>query len=145
MVEYREGCDNMDFRKVTEMLTTAYWSEGIGIDEVIRGAENSTLVVGAFLDGEQIGYARTVSDKTRFAYIMDVYVDERYRNQRIGQNLVNYLLDHESLKDVYQWMLSTRDAHGLYATCGFQPLSQPQRMMALRRVVKSAPTRRTII
>jgi GNAT superfamily N-acetyltransferase len=133
MVSIREGCENMDFDKVTDMLSKSYWSPGIGKDEVMKGAENSALVIGAFFGKEQIGYARVISDKVRFAYMCDVYVDERYRGHGLGQELVNHILGHESLKDVYQWMLSTRDAHSLYASCGFQPLAEPQRMMALRR------------
>jgi GNAT superfamily N-acetyltransferase len=134
MVKIREGYENMDFTKVTEMLSKAYWSLGIGQDEVMKGAANSALVIGAFFGKEQIAYARVVSDETRFAYIADVYVDEPYRGHGLGKELVDYLLGHESLKDVYQWMLSTRDAHSLYASCGFQPLAEPQRLMALRRV-----------
>ena len=134
MIEIREGYDKMDFTKVTEMLAKSYWSPGIGKDEVLKGAANSALVIGAFFGKEQIGYARVVSDKVRFAYIMDVYVDEPYRGHGLGKELVNHLLAHESLTDVYQWMLSTRDAHSLYAECGFQPFSDPQRLMALRRV-----------
>jgi N-acetylglutamate synthase-like GNAT family acetyltransferase len=145
MIHICDGYDKMDFDKVTKMLTTAYWSEGIGKDEVMQGAANSALVIGAFLDNEQIGYARVISDKTRFAYVSDVIIDEPYRNQGIGIKMMEYLLNHESLSDVYQWMLSTRDNHSLYANFGFQPLAQPQRIMALRRVVKSDPGRRTII
>ena len=47
----RYGSDAMDFAKVTAMLATAFWCEGISEDEVRRGAENSALVVGAFLGG----------------------------------------------------------------------------------------------
>jgi GNAT superfamily N-acetyltransferase len=137
MVEIREGFENMDFTKVTDMLSKAYWAQGIDKDEVMKSAENSALVVGAFFNNVQIGYARVVSDKTRFAYIMDVYVDEPYRGVRIGQQLVNHLLDHESLKDVYQWMLSTRDSHSLYANCGFRPIAEPQRLMAFRRQTRT--------
>ena len=133
MLHICDGYEKMDFVKVTDMLSKAYWSEGIGQDEVMKGAANSAVVVGAFIDNEQIGYARAISDKTRFAYISDVYVDERYRNQGIGQRLVEYILNHDSLKDVYQLMLSTRDAHSLYAIFGFQPLANPQRLLALRR------------
>ncbi len=141
MIEYCDGYEKMDFTKITDMLTTAYWSEGIDKDEVMKGASNSALVVGAFLGDDQIGYARVVSDKTRFASITAVFIDERYRNQGIGQKLVNYILDHESLSDVYNWIISTRDAHGLYASCGFQPLAEPQRMMALRRHTSLANNR----
>ena len=145
MIQICDGFEKMDFDKITDMLSTSYWSEGIEKDEVMQGAANSALVIGAFLDNEQIGYARVISDKTRFAYISDVIIDEPYRNQGIGIRLMEYLLNHESLSDVYQWMLSTRDNHSLYANFGFQPLAQPQRIMALRRVVKNDPSRRTII
>ena len=141
MIHFCDGYEKMDFTKVTDMLATSYWSEGIEMDEVMKAASNSALVVGAFIDNEQIGYARAVSDKTRFASITDVYVDEHYRNQGIGQKLVNYILENESLNDVYNWIISTRDAHGLYASCGFQPLAEPQRMMALRRHTVRAQNR----
>jgi GNAT superfamily N-acetyltransferase len=139
MIHICSEFDKMDFTKVTEMLTRAYWSEGIQIDEVIKGASNSAVVVGAFLNGEQIGYARAVSDKTRFAYIADVYVDERYRQQGIGRSMVQHILDHESLKDVYQWLLITKDAHGVYRKNGFQPLAFPSKWMEIRKARSVKP------
>jgi GNAT superfamily N-acetyltransferase len=115
------------------MLTEAYWSEGIGIEEVKQGATNSALVVGVFTnDGLQIGYARAISDKTRFAYIIDVYVAEKYRGMGIGQAMIRFILNHPELKDVYQWVLITRDAHGVYSKVGFQPLKKPDRWMEIR-------------
>ena len=138
MIHIDDGFDNMDFVRVTEMLSKAHWCIGTGMDEVIKGASKSAVVVGAFVGGVQIGYARAVSDETRFAYIMDVYVDEAYRKQGIGQMMVHRILKHERLKDVYQWVLKTKDAHGVYRKCGFQELSEPARWMEIqkaRRVV----------
>jgi GNAT superfamily N-acetyltransferase len=126
------GYDNMDFVKVTIMLAGSYWSKGIKIDEVKKGAANSALVIGAFHGSEQIGYARVVSDKTRFAYILDVFVDERYRRNGIGQMMVNRILTHDSLKDVYQWLLITKDAHGVYGKSGFKELGNPDYWMEIR-------------
>jgi GNAT superfamily N-acetyltransferase len=123
----------MDFIKVTGMLTKAYWCEGIKIDEVKAGAVRSAVVVGAFLDGEQIGYARAVSDLSRIAILMDVYVDERYRRQGVGQRMVRSIQNNKSLKDVRLWILKTRDAHGVYAKCGFQPLADPTQWMTLQK------------
>jgi GNAT superfamily N-acetyltransferase len=127
------GYEYMDFFKVTEMLTTSYWSPGINIDEVKRGAANSALVMGVFKSTEQIGYARVISDKTRFAYILDVIVDERYRKQGIGQMMVSTILQHTALRDVYQWTLFTKDAHGVYSKMGFKPLENPERWMEIRK------------
>lgn len=126
------GYENMDFEKVTSMLSQAFWSKGIGIDEVRQGAANSALLVGAFFDQNQAGYARAISDKTRFAYILDVYVDEAYRRRGISQMMVNGIISYESLKDVYQWLLITWDAHGVYAKSGFTPLNRPENWMEIR-------------
>ncbi len=128
----RFGCENMDFIKVTEMLSKAFWSTGIKMDEVIKGASNSALITGVFYRGEQIGYARVASDKTRFAYIMDVYVDERYRRNGIGQLMINSILANDELSDVYHWLLITKDAHGVYSKSGFKTLSRPGDWMEIR-------------
>ena len=118
------GFENMDFVSVTEMLAQSFWSPGIEIEEVKKGAENSSLLTGAFYNNTQIGYGRTISDKTRFAYILDVYVHEHYRKRGIGQLIINSMLQHDEMKSVYQWFLVTKDAHGMYAKCGFVPLSE---------------------
>jgi GNAT superfamily N-acetyltransferase len=132
-ISIKDGQDKMDFQKVTDLLSQSYWSPGIKIEEVRKGASNSALVVGAFLpDQSQIGYARVISDKTRFAYILDVYVADNYRKMGIGRRMVKYILSHDSLRDVYQWLLITKDAHGVYRKAGFNPLSRPADWMEIR-------------
>lgn len=130
----KEGCVNMDFEKVTSMLATAFWSVGIGIEEVEKGARNSALVIGAFLpDNTQIGYARVISDKTRFAYVLDVFVDENHRNKGVARKMMEYTLSNEGLKDVYQWTLITQDAQGLYSKFGFALPADNIYWMEIRR------------
>lgn len=133
-ITIKVGYENMDFPEVTEMLAKTLWSPGIKIDEVKKGAANSALVVGAFTDaGMQVGYARVISDKTRFAYLCDVIVQEDCRKKGIGQAMVNHILAHEELKDVYQWLLVTNDAHGVYEKSGFKPISRPEGWMEIRQ------------
>ena len=129
----RFGFENMDFERVTGMLSKAFWCENIKTDEVKKGASNSALVIGVFYNDEQIGFARVISDKTRFAYILDVYVDERYRRNGIGQLMVNNILKHDDLNDVYQWVLLTKDAHGVYSKSGFKPIRKPDDWMEIRK------------
>ena len=130
----KDGYEQMDFEKVTKMLKDVWWSPGIKIGEILQGAKNSALLVGVFtVDNEQIGYSRVISDKTRFAYIMDVIVDDRYRKQGIGQTMIKYILNHQELRDVYQWVLLTKDAHGVYQKVGFTPISDPDKWMENRK------------
>ena len=130
----KDGIENMDFGKVTKMLSNSFWSPEIKIHEVKKGAINSALVVGVFSKDEgQIGYARVISDKTRFAYITDVYIEENFRKKGIGQKIINYILAHEELTDVYQWLLITRDAHGVYNKVGFNPVTRPLDWMEIRK------------
>lgn len=126
-----DGFDNMDFEKVTQMLAQAKWSIGIGIDEVKQGAFHSALVVGAFYENIQVGYARVISDKTRFAYLADVYVDEDFRHNGIAKQMLTYILSHDSLKNVYQWLLRSA-ANELYESVGFVPVSEPEKWMEIR-------------
>jgi ribosomal protein S18 acetylase RimI-like enzyme len=128
----RDTLAEMDFDRVTAMLAKAFWCEGIGKEEVLKGARNSALVVGVFFGNLQIGYARVISDKTRFAYLLDVIVDEEYRYNGVGQYMVRSILDHPELSDVYQWMLITKDAHELYRKMGFSEVSRPKDLMEIR-------------
>lgn len=129
----KSGFGEMNFGQITSMLATSRWAPGIGKDEVVKGAQNSALVVGAFTPaGQQVGYARVISDKTRFAYILDVYVDEEHRRKRIAQNMIRYILNHPELKDVYQWALKSTDAQGLYMKVGFHHLIRPEVWMEIR-------------
>lgn len=131
--QLQSGYNLMDFDKITDMLKDAFWSIGIKKEEVVKGAQNSALLVGAFTENNrQIGFARVISDKTRFGYIMDVIVDEKYRRQGIGRSMVKHILNHQELKDVYQWLLITKDAHGVYQKVGFNPVLNPRLWMEIR-------------
>jgi GNAT superfamily N-acetyltransferase len=124
----------IDFEKVTNWLTGAYWSPGIGRTEVERGAKYSSLVIGAYdASGTQVGYGRLASDRTRFGYFMDVFVDPAHRGRGLGRAIVRFGMEHPEHLPVYLWLLATNDAHGVYAKLGFAPLTHPERMMAIKR------------
>jgi len=123
----REGFAAMDFARVHAWLAATYWTPGIARETVERAARNSALLIGAFtLEGVQIGYARVVSDQTRFAYLCDVVVDEPYRRQGVAGAMVRFALDHPELAAVRTWTLATRDAHGVYEPLGFHPMTDPE-------------------
>lgn len=98
-----------------------------------KGSRNSALVVGAFdPEGRQVGFARAISDKTRFAYILDVIVREDRRKEGIGRLMIRSMLDHDDMRDVYQWALITKDAHEVYRKLGFSEVGRPHDWMEIR-------------
>jgi ribosomal protein S18 acetylase RimI-like enzyme len=132
-IVYKCGIGSMDFERVTEMLSQAYWSSDIKIDEIKKAAVNSALAIGAFSeDDRQIAYGRVISDKTRFAYLTDFYVDMEFRKKGICRKMAELVLAHPDLADVYQWLLVTGDAHGLYEKCGFKVIARPLDFMEIR-------------
>jgi GNAT superfamily N-acetyltransferase len=90
-------------------------------------------VAGAYRQGRQAGCLRVVSDRTRFAYLMDVFVDPEFRSQGLGRALVRFAVEHPELAPVYTWLLGTHDAHEVYRPVGFRELPRPERWMLLER------------
>ena len=119
----------IDWNRVHAWLASSYWTPGISFERVKRGGENSALVLGAYKNGEQVGYARVVSDKTRFAYLCDVWVEQKHRGKGLARLMVQTALDHPDFATV-NWLLATVDAHGVYAKLGFTPLQNPERWMS---------------
>lgn len=131
--EIDDSFERIDFDTVEKWLTSTWWSPGIRREEIIQGANNSTIVVGCYGNESQVGYLRVVSDRTRFAYFMDVFVDERHRRNGLAQAMMRFVIEHPDFKDVYQWLLATKDAHGVYEKLGFRPLPNPESWMIIRK------------
>jgi len=109
----------------------SYWARGRTREVVERSIENS-LCLGAYVDGgEQVGFARVVTDRSTFAWLADVFVVEAHRGRGVGKLLVEAAIDDPGLTDVYRWLLGTADAHGLYGRYGFRAIRKPERLMAI--------------
>ena len=127
----------IDFQRVFEWLLATYWGGKYTREKVEQAARHSALVIGIYWDQphhhQQVGYCRVVSDRTRFAWLADVIIDPAHRGKKLGQEMVRFALEHPSLADVHQWMLGTKDAHGVYAKVGFGALSRPELLMQFER------------
>jgi GNAT superfamily N-acetyltransferase len=72
---------------------------------------------GAYRDGEQIGFARAVSDGRALAYLADVYVLEQHRMRGLGTAMVRGMIDGGPGAG-FRWMLHTLDGHDFYRRLG---------------------------
>jgi GNAT superfamily N-acetyltransferase len=115
--------DRLDIGLIHHFLSEcSHWARGIPRDVLERAIANSPCF-GLYRDGEQIGFARVVTDGATFAYLTDVFVVAGERNAGLGQFLVEAILAHEPLQGLRLWLLVTRDAAPLYQRCGFDELT----------------------
>jgi GNAT superfamily N-acetyltransferase len=117
---------------IHNIISGTYWAAGQS-REAMQTCIDHSLNFGIYLEGQQIGYARLVTDYTRFAYLMDVIIEPVHRGKGYSKLLMEYMLGLESLQAVKVWRLATMDAHGVYAQFGFKPLAHPEKMMELVR------------
>jgi GNAT superfamily N-acetyltransferase len=114
-------------------LTGSYWSPGVP-REVIERAVKHSLVVGAYLaSGEQVGFARMVTDHATFGYLADVFVLEEHRGRGLSLAMTRALLELPEVQGYRRILLATRDAHGVYERCGFERVTDPSAFMQIRR------------
>jgi GNAT superfamily N-acetyltransferase len=123
----------LDVDRIHRFLANeAYWSPGVAREVVQRSIVNS-LPFGVYESesGEQVGFARVVTDYATFAWLADVYIEDAHRGHGLGKRLVAEVLEHPALQGLRRWMLGTADAHELYRRFGFDGLRDVRRFMAL--------------
>ena len=117
----------LDFATTSALIRESYWGRS-RTDELNRLAFANSICAIALAHGAQVGFARAAGDRAVFARISDVIVWPGHRGQGIGKALVGSLLDHPDLASVSIWMLNTSDAHSLYASFGFLPVTDGNEM-----------------
>lgn len=128
MIELDDDKARLNVARVHGWLASSYWSPGIARELVERAIAGSHCL-GAYQDGEQVGFARAITDHATFAWIADVWIDEAARGQGIGRRMVGWFIDHRDFVGIRRVALTTRDAHGVYAKLGFTPLHAPGNLM----------------
>lgn len=109
----------------------AYWSQNIPLDVVQRSIEHS-LCFGAYLNDQQVGFARVVTDYATFGYLADVFIVPEQRGKGFSKQLMAFVMQYEALQGIRRMMLVTQDAHGLYGQFGFTPIDVPENTMYIK-------------
>jgi GNAT superfamily N-acetyltransferase len=118
----------LDVSFIQHFLKDIYWTAGRTIEEVQTTIDHS-FCFGIYLDDQQIGFARVITDYVVFAYMMDVFIDEAHRGKGYSSVLIEAMMIEPQLQKVKIWRLATRDAHHVYEEFGFKLLAHPERMM----------------
>ena len=110
----------------------SYWAKGIPRETMDKAIDHS-IVFGLYRAGEQLAFARVVSDRATFAYLCDVFVESAARGAGLGTWLVECVLAHPELQGLRRVSLMTKDAHGLYRKFGFEPMPDATRYLEVKR------------
>lgn len=118
---------------VLASLDTAYWATGRPHALTERSWANC-LCFGVYAPaGQQVGFARLLTDYALRAHLGDVFIHPNSRGAGLGKALVATILAHPELASVGAWTLTTSDAHGLYARHGFRVATADGMWMTMER------------
>ncbi len=113
---------------IQSMLHETYWGKQRTVAEIQTTIENSRCY-GLYLNNQQIGFARVLSDTVVFAYLMDVLVHADHKGKGYSKILLDSIFNDPEYSKIHRWNLATRDAHGLYEKYGFSKPMQPEVFM----------------
>ncbi len=111
-----------------QLAERSYWTKGQARATTER-AVAASLPFGLYHIDAQIGFARLITDYTRFGWLCDVIIDEAWRGHGLGSWLAGCVREHPELATVRRWMLSTNDAHQLYQRLGWRVVQEPHKLM----------------
>lgn len=132
---------DLDVDKVHGWLATTYWAKGVSREKLSRSIVGSQVFGVYDADGQQLAFARAVTDDSTYCWVCDVFVDESARGRGIGTWLVGGIVDRLRAKGVQRFVLATKDAHGVYEKVGFRPLRDGGRYME----IDERPTRPDVV
>jgi GNAT superfamily N-acetyltransferase len=117
----------LDLAFLCRALNATYWA-GDRPRGVIEASVRNSICFGLYrkTTGEQVGFARVVTDQATFSWVCDVVIDESHRGQGLGKWLMSCVVAHPCVKNTNS-LLGTRDAHGLYEKFGYRRSSGMRR------------------
>ena len=126
--------ERIQLEVVEDFITRrTYWGLGRSKKLIETSIQNS-VCLGIYHLGQQVGFARLVTDQATFAWLCDVFVDEDYRGHGLGKWLVDAACRFTDQQGIDEVLLATRDAQGLYEVYGeFRVLESAGKWMIRRR------------
>ena len=120
--------------QVAKLLGETYWAKGRTAAEQSRLNGQSHLLLAHCRDSEVVAFARVILLNRRSAYLADVVVHPRYREQGLGSELLERVLEHPGMAEVGRVMLVTKTAQNLYSKFGFQAVHQTDTTLMVREL-----------
>jgi GNAT superfamily N-acetyltransferase len=111
--------------RIVDLLSRSYWAGKRSREKILESIKNSECF-GVYLNNDQVGFARIVTDYAVMYWLCDVFIDENHRKQGLGKKLIETIVNHEEFSTL-TGILGTMDAYSLYEKFGF--VRDPERFM----------------
>jgi GNAT superfamily N-acetyltransferase len=103
--------------RIVDLLSRSYWAGQRSLEKIVESIRNSECF-GVYLNDDQVGFARIVTDYAVMYWLCDVFIDENHRKQGLGKKLIETIVNDETFSNL-TGILGTTDAHSLYEKFGF--------------------------
>jgi len=115
----------LSLERIVDLLSRSYWAGQRSREKIVESIRNSECF-GVYLNDDQVGFARIVTDYAVMYWLCDVFIDENHRKQGLGKKLIETIVNDETFSKL-AGILGTTDAHSLYEKFGF--VKDPERFM----------------
>lgn len=123
--------EKLDIAMVVDYLSNhSYWAKNIPASLMKKAIINS-LCFGVYVDDEQVGFARVITDKATFANLVDVFILPEHQNMGYAGLLMTFIMRHQDLQGLRRFSLATSDKQGFYRKYGFDTVTSPDKLMEI--------------
>lgn len=110
----------LDFKFISASLHATHWAASRRDEDMVASFRNA-LAFGLYAapSGEQVGFARVITDQVVTSFLTDVFIAVPHRRRGLGGLLMRHILEHPHVRRT-KCRLGTRDAHAFFAQFGFE-------------------------
>lgn len=106
--------------EIENLFLSVHWDSGKYPEKLVKGLQNSSLVISAWDGEELVGLVRGLDDGETVGFIHYLLVNPKYQGQHIGEELMNRLMEEYQDLLYIKIMPSDPKTIGFYKKFGFE-------------------------
>lgn len=106
--------------EIENLFLSVHWDSGKYPEKLVKGLQNSSLVISAWDGEELVGLVRGLDDGETVGFIHYLLVNPKYQGQHIGEELMNRLMEEYQDLLYIKIMPSDPKTIGFYRKFGFE-------------------------
>lgn len=111
-------------QQLSGLYLTTWFTPNRTINDIKVMLQNSYLTLAFVIEEQLVGFCRVLSDGVYKAFLFDVIVHDNYQNRGVGKQIVNTVMNHNTLKDVgHIELYCPEKVSGFYKKLGFETRS----------------------